>query len=65
MESKHYFEMLWQVEEDKTFTGCMNIDFYIPAAITYSEFYKRHTDEPGKNFWTSFDKVLHNPQKAD
>lgn len=65
MESKHYFEMFWQVERDKTFTSCMNIDFYIPVTITYSEFCKRYTDKPGKNFWMSFDKVLRNPQKAD
>lgn len=50
MESKHYFEMFWQVERDKTFTSCMNIDFYIPVTITYSEFCKRYTDKPGKNF---------------
>lgn len=57
--------MFWQVEKDKTFTGCVNIDFYIPVAITDSGFHKRHTDKPGKNFSMSFDKVLYNPQKAD
>jgi len=57
--------MVWQVENDKYFRGCVNIDFYIPVAITYSKFCKRHTDKRRKNIWMFFDKVLFKPRKAD
>lgn len=42
--------MFWKVEKDKTFRGCLNTDFYIPVAITYSRFFKRYTDKHGKKY---------------
>lgn len=47
MEPKYYFEMFWQAEK-AGFRGCVNTDFYIPVAITYSGFCKRHTCKHGK-----------------
>lgn len=48
MEPKCYSEMFWQVEKDNK-KGCVNTDFYIPVAISYSGFCKRNIDKHGKN----------------
>lgn len=63
MEPKFYFEMLWQEEKEKSFRGCVNTDFYIPTAITYSWVFKSILIDKEKAFRCCLTKVLLNPRK--